>query len=58
MAKSSKIKKINWDKCDKTYKDMFHGVCFNYCVNRTCLINKEICMAYANWDKNDGFLKK
>jgi hypothetical protein len=49
-----KQKKINWTKCDKIYKEMFNGVCFNYCANRTCLFNKEVCIAYVKWDKTDG----
>lgn len=51
---NKKNKEINWNKCDKPYKEMFHGVCFNYCINRTCRISKETCVAYANWDKSDG----
>jgi hypothetical protein len=58
MPGKSKIKKLNWGKCDKPFKEEFHGTCFNYCINRTCLISKEICMAYTNWDEKDGYLKK
>ena len=54
MAKKKKYKKINYQKCDKPYKEMFHGICFNMCINLKCSINKEVCMAYAKWDKSDG----
>lgn len=55
---NSKIKKINWDKCNKEYRNMSYGICLHYCFSRKCMLSQKECDAYAKWDKKDGYLKK
>lgn len=50
----AKYKKINWDKCNEDYKNVMHGICFNYSLDKTCSVNKKKCIAYKKWDKSDG----